>query len=301
LETSDVDAVWGLVVHPSNPGAGRLAAEVVEWGRKNGVAFHSCAGFGVGATGVALVAEDRFADGLTAVVVLGGDGTLLRAASLVYEAQVPILGVNLGKIGFLTETEPEVVGEALDGVLGGRVRIEERMSLEATVAGGRVPATARALNDVFVGKAPGHLIAGLRVFVDGAVLDEYRADGLLVASPTGSTAYAFSAGGPILSPRLEAILVTPVSPHTVFRSSLVLSPQETVAIEVTSRGGALMLADGMERGLLGRGDVVTVRRGRHPVRLIKTDGLTFPNLLCRKFGLPSGGRGNPGGARSAGG
>jgi NAD+ kinase len=140
----------------------------------------------------------------------------------------------------------------------------------------------------------------LRVFVDGAVLDEYRADGLLVASPTGSTAYAFSAGGPILSPRLEAILVTPVSPHTVFRSSLVLSPQETVAIEVTSRGGALMLADGMERGLLGRGDVVTVRRGRHPVRLIKTDGLTFPNLLCRKFGLPSGGRGNPGGARSAG-
>jgi len=221
------------------------------------------------------------------VVALGGDGTLLRALGLVLTEQVPALGVNAGRLGFLAEVEPSGLGDALAAVWAGRYRVERRTTLAATVlVDGRGVAEDLAVNDVVLEKAARERLAAVAVSLgDGGPFARYAADGVMVASPTGSTAYSFSAGGPIVSPRLDAMLLTPIAAHMVFNRSLVLHPDEVVRMEVLPDNPVIVSVDGRAARELPPGAVVEVRRGRHDALLIRIERADFYRLVRSKFRL----------------
>src|SRR6266516_3751482 len=173
------------------------------------------------------------AAGAEMVIVIGGDGTLLRAAELARPAGTPLLGVNLGHVGFLAETEPEVLSDAVDHILDGQYRVEPRMTIDVTVRlDGSVAATAWALNEATVEKAARERMLDLVTEVDGRPLSRWGCDGMVFATPTGSTAYAFSAGGPVVWPEVEALLLVPISAHALFAGPMVVSPRSVLAAEV---------------------------------------------------------------------
>jgi NAD+ kinase len=241
------------------------------------------------ALGVPELASERPVGGADLALSLGGDGTTLRAVDLVSASGVPVLGVNVGLLGYLNEIEPSGMVEALDGVFGGRHTIEERMMLEVAVhrrATGTSEPSVRALNEVVVERdEPGHTIR-IRVRIDGAGFIAYAADGLIVATPTGSTAYSLSARGPIMSPRHRALLVTPVSPHMLFDRSLVLDPSEDVDLELIGHRRAVLSVDGRRGAVIDEGDVVACRASDVPARLVRFPGARpFHQILKSKFGL----------------
>jgi len=226
------------------------------------------------------------------IVVLGGDGTLLSVARRTGPA-VPILGVNMGELGFLTEVAESEALSMLRRVLGGDFTIDRRMTLAATLErGGRARQRFRALNDVVVSNGALARIVRCAVSVDGLPFTSYRADGLIVATPTGSTAYSLSVGGPIVEPTVEVLLVSPISPHTLSNRPVVLRPQAVVRIEIEARQqDAILTVDGQEGTPLAGGDVVVVRRGRHPVSLVGSPDRTHYDVLRSKLGWGSqGGR-----------
>jgi NAD+ kinase len=288
----------GAVVHPVRPSAARLGKELADWAAEHGIELRTldtergCLGEDVPCVGSA-----EFPLGLDLVVALGGDGTLLRAVGLVLAAEVPVLGVNAGRLGFLTEVEADGLPAALDAVRSGDYHVERRTTLAARVlVDGQDVAEDLAVNDVVLEKAPRERLAAVAVRLgDGGPFARYAADGVMVASPTGSTAYSFSAGGPIVSPRLDALLLTPIAPHMVFNRSLVLHPDEGVRLEVLADSPPLVeVVDGRVVRELPPGAVVEVRRSRHPALLVRTGRADFYRLVRSKFRLadaadPSGG------------
>jgi NAD+ kinase len=288
----------GAVVHPVRPSAARLGKELADWAAEHGIELRTldtergCLGEDVPCVGAA-----EFPLGLDLVVALGGDGTLLRAVGLVLAAEVPVLGVNAGRLGFLTEVEADGLPAALDAVRSGDYHVERRTTLAARVlVDGQDVAEDLAVNDVVLEKAPRERLAAVAVRLgDGGPFARYAADGVMVASPTGSTAYSFSAGGPIVSPRLDALLLTPIAPHMVFNRSLVLHPDEGVRLEVLADSPPLVeVVDGRVVRELPPGAVVEVRRSRHPALLVRTGRADFYRLVRSKFRLadaadPSGG------------
>lgn len=209
------------------------------------------------------------------IVVLGGDGTLLAVARAIASRDVPILGVNLGTLGFLAETARNNLFPSLEGVLAGEFEVEERMRFDVTVTrDGEELGCYIALNDAVVSNTALSRMVHLETRADGAEVATYHADGLIVATPTGSTAYSLSAGGPLLLPTVETILLTPISPHTLTQRPLVLPGHCVIEIRVMdARGGEVHLTvDGQVGRELAEGDLVTVRRSPHPARL-----LTPPN------------------------
>ncbi|MDQ1493263.1 MAG: kinase [Actinomycetota bacterium] len=240
------------------------------------------------AIGLPDLAYDRktFAAGLEFAVSLGGDGTMLRTVELVAPEGVPVLGVNLGQLGFLTEVEPAQLEEALQRALAGECQISERMVL-AVVVDSDGPAGGKwlALNEAVLDKcSSGHLVR-LAVSINGKFFTTYAADGLIVATPTGSTAYNFSAQGPIVSPSHRCLILTPVSPHMLFQRSLVLGPEEELEFEVTSQMPVGLVLDGREVGRLSPGDSVTCTQGPRPARLMTFHPRDFHQVLKAKFGL----------------
>jgi NAD+ kinase len=233
----------------------------------------------------------EFPKGLDLAVVLGGDGTLLRALGLVLEAEVPVLGVNLGRLGFLTEIEPDGLVPALEAVWAGHYRVERRTTLLArTVIDGEVVSEDFAINDVVLEKAARERLASLALHVDDGLFARYAADGLIVSSPTGSTAYSFSAGGPIMSPRMDALLLTPIAPHMVFNRTLVLHPEEVVRLEVLPESlPVIETIDGRAVRELGPGCLVEVTRGPHPALLVRVNRTDFFSLVRSKFRLADAG------------
>jgi NAD+ kinase len=255
------------------------------------------------------------------VIVLGGDGTLLRAAELARPAGTPLLGVNLGHVGFLAEAEREDLAATVDKVVTRRYDVEERMTIDVAVRrNGAVTATTWALNEASVEKASRARMLELVAEIDGRPLSHWGCDGVVCATPTGSTAYAFSAGGPVVWPEVEALLVVPISAHALFARPLVVSPRSVVALEVlpehqpepehpdSDRGQepsaiedadarrAVLWCDGRRRVDLPPGARVEVRRGTLPVRLARLHRTPFTNRLVTKFGLPVTGwrgRGRP--------
>ena len=288
----------GAVVHPVRPSAARLGKELADWAAEHGIELRTldtergCLGEDVPCVGAA-----EFPLGLDLAVALGGDGTLLRAVGLVLAAEVPVLGVNAGRLGFLTEVEADGLPAALDAVRSGDYHVERRTTLAARVlVDGQDVAEDLAVNDVVLEKAPRERLAAVAVRLgDGGPFARYAADGVMVASPTGSTAYSFSAGGPIVSPRLDALLLTPIAPHMVFNRSLVLHPDEGVRLEVLADSPPLVeVVDGRVVRELPPGAVVEVRRSRHPALLVRTGRADFYRLVRSKFRLadaadPSGG------------
>jgi NAD+ kinase len=236
-------------------------------------------------------AHEDLLPGLDLVVTLGGDGTILRAVGLVSRAGVPILGVNLGRLGYLADLEPGNLTEALERFLAGDYTIEERMMLSAEIvrAGERPsPATSGrdmwALNEVVVERpAAGHTVR-VAVSVEDRFWTTYAADGLIVATPTGSTAYAFSAGGPIVSPNVRALLMTPVSAHMSFDRSLIVDAADSVRVEVTERP-AMLVIDGREMGLLDRGDAVVCTEAPGSARFVALAPRDFYGIIKSKFGV----------------
>lgn len=241
-------------------------------------------------------AEPGAAKGCELAIVLGGDGTLLRGAELVRDARVPMLGVNLGRVGFLAEAEREDLGEVVDRVVRFDYQVEERMTLDVVVrVNGDVVATNWALNEAAVEKASRERMLELVAEVDGRPLSRWGGDGVVCATPTGSTAYAFSAGGPVVWPEVEALLMVPISAHALFAKPLVVSPRSVLAVEVlpeTPKG--VLWCDGRRTVDLPPGARVEVRRGAVPIRLARLHEAPFTNRLVAKFALPvRGWRGGP--------
>jgi NAD+ kinase len=278
----------GVVVHPGRPPAVELSKQLAGWADEHGIELRALASErGTFGDDVAAVEPEEFASGLDLVVALGGDGTLLRALGMVLTEQVPALGVNAGRLGFLAEVEPSGLGAALAAVSAGRYRVERRTTLAArVVVGGQELAEDLAVNDVVLEKAARERLAAVAVCLgDGGPFARYAADGVMVASPTGSTAYSFSAGGPIVSPRLDALLLTPIAPHMVFNRSLVLHPDEVVRLEVLPDNPVIVSVDGRAARELPPGAVVEVRRGRHDALLVRIERADFYRLVRSKFRL----------------
>ncbi len=230
----------------------------------------------------------RFATEVDLAMSFGGDGTFLRAAHLCRDADVPILGVNLGRLGFLAEVELDDLGPALRAVVDGSYVVEDRPTLEAEIEEPDGGARTRcwALNEVAVEKTARQRLLHLDVSVAGTLFARVPADALILATATGSTAYALSAGGPLVSPKVEATLVVPVAPHTLFDRTVVAAPDEVVRVELSAeQAPALVSPDGREPIELAPGGIVSVWGGGRPVRLARVGLLDFATLVRRKFGL----------------
>ncbi|NYI03366.1 NAD+ kinase [Allostreptomyces psammosilenae] len=227
-------------------------------------------------------------EGCELLVVMGGDGTLLRGAELARESGIPMLGVNLGRVGFLAEAEREDLDTVAVRVIEGSYEVEERMTIDVTVRqDGRVVHRDWALNEAAVEKASRERMLEVVAEVDGRPLSRWGCDGVVCATPTGSTAYAFSAGGPVVWPEVEALLMVPISAHALFARPLVVSPDSVLAVEVlsgTSHG--VLWCDGRRTTELPPGARVEVRRGAKPVRLARLHRAPFTNRLVAKFALP---------------
>ncbi len=234
------------------------------------------------------------AAGCELVVVLGGDGTLLRGAEFARAAGIPMLGVNLGRVGFLAEAEREDLSEVTDRVVEAQYDVEERLTLDVAVrADGRLVAETWALNEASVEKAARERMLELVVEVDGRPLSRWGCDGVVCATPTGSTAYAFSAGGPVVWPEVEALLMVPISAHALFARPLVVAPSSTLAVElVPAAARGVLWCDGRRHVDVPPGGRVEVRRGARPIRLARLRRAPFTDRLVAKFALPvSGWRG----------
>lgn len=275
----------GLVVHSGREGAIEAAEQLVRWLRDRGVIARGLAGEAADAD--ERYGAEQFAAGLDLILSVGGDGTLLRAAKLASEARVPLLGVKVGRLGFLTEVEPAAAPELLAQVMAGRMVLEERMALVANPVDAPWDEPQWALNEVIVEKRARHRLITLHAMVGGEDVTTFSADGVIVATPTGSTAYSFSARGPIVSPRVECLLLTPVSPHMVFDRSIVLAPDEGVTLDVLGDEPGLLSADGRPGLALPVGSRVRIEQSARPARLVRGEGSpSFFALLREKFSLP---------------
>ncbi|MQY25755.1 NAD kinase [Nocardia aurantia] len=226
--------------------------------------------------------------GCEMVLALGGDGTFLRAAELARPARVPVLGINLGRIGFLTEAEGEDLDEALAQVVRGDYRVEQRMTIDVSVrVDDVVVERGWALNEASIENAMRMGVLEVVLEVDGRPVSQFGCDGVLVATPTGSTAYAFSAGGPVVWPELAALLVIPSNAHALFARPLVTSPDSRIAVETVAVGhDAIVFLDGRRTLALPRGARFEAVRGAEPVRWVRLDSSPFADRMVRKFQLP---------------
>ncbi|MDN5725513.1 MAG: NAD kinase [Propionibacteriales bacterium] len=237
---------------------------------------------------VAELADDTAPTDCELAVVLGGDGTILRGAERAMVADIPLLGVNLGHVGFLAEAESSEIDQILNHVVDRSYRVEERFTIEVQVRiDDEVVWESFAANEVSIEKAARERMLEVLVGIDGRPLSRWGCDGALVATPTGSTAYAFSAGGPVISPEVDAMLLVPLSAHALFSRPMVLGPTAEVAIELIDAPPNLgvVWCDGRRSTNLAPGAIVVVRQGRHRLRIARTSESSFIDRLVRKFGL----------------
>jgi NAD+ kinase len=253
-----------LVVHEERPQAGVVAKRLRE---------------GCRLRGIEIVEE---ADDIDAVVAVGGDGTVLWAGRIALRAGAALLGVNVGRKGFLADVEPGQLDEALDVLASGGWQESSRMTIQASMNGSP---PIEGINDVVVEKTEGHSIISIEVDVDGERFIDYHADGLVFATPSGSTAYNLSAGGPLVAPEVEALIISPVAAHSLFSKSLLLRPDAKLRCTLVAERPAAVSVDGRSLGTAGTGDVITIERGARPVRFIEVSGTSFPTRIKEKFHL----------------
>jgi NAD+ kinase len=277
----------GIVLHPMRREAVELAERAVAWLEERAVTVRIPKQDELSPALAGRAADtEHFVDGLDFAVSIGGDGTMLRTIDLVSAGGVPVLGVNAGHLGYLTQVEPDQLEVALARVLEGRFHVDERMMLELTVES-EGPARGRwwALNEAVLEKSRGSHMVGLVLEINRHEFTTYLADGVIVATPTGSTAYSFSARGPIASPRLRCILLTPVSPHMLFDRTLVLDASESARFTVQEGRAVGLTIDGREVGELVAGDTVACSGAARLAKLIELDPRDFHQVVKAKFGL----------------
>jgi NAD+ kinase len=292
-----------LIVHVERDEATKVAATFANDLRAEGVSVRvfdadaeplRAAGLDT-SSGVEIVTVgEGAATGCELAIVFGGDGTILRAAELCRGSGTPVLGVNLGHVGFLAEADVEDVHEVVRRVIARSWTVEERLTIDVRVnVGGDIVAQTWALNEASVEKASRERMVDLVVEIDARPVSRWGGDGVVCATPTGSTAYNFSAGGPIVWPEVHALLMVPISAHALFARPLVVSPDSTLAIEVVgAQSSAVLWCDGRRTVDLPFGARVEVVRGHEPVRLARLHAGPFADRLVRKFDLPvSGWRG----------
>ena len=278
----------GFVVHKGRDAALEAARELER----------AIASDGVGSMELQRPEEAVGADSLDLVVSVGGDGTFLRAAHLASLIGCPVLGVKVGRLGFLTEVEPADALEVVRHVLAGEATIEDRLAVTAEAEDGSAFESQWGMNEIVVEKHARHRLVRLAVSVDGAYLTTFSADGVIVATPTGSTADSFSARGPILSPNLPCLVLTPIAAHMVFDRSLVLGADQRVTIEVVGDESGVISADGRESVEVPVGTRIRIGVSDRPARFVRRgDGVDFLTRVREKFGLP----GDPGGTQDLGG
>jgi len=272
----------GLLHHPKLPESLDLAQEMAHYLEEKGVSPWLCSAWD----------EDEVArcvSGLDLLITLGGDGTILRAARIAAQHSVPILGLNLGRVGFLAEMELEDWPEKLQRVFIGEYWLEERVMLHADLwRGGNALGDFEALNDVVIGRTSLARVVRLATCIDGSYLTTYVADGLIVATATGSTAYALAVGGPILPPELRNILVIPVASYLSLDRAIVLSEGAKVEVEISTDHRAILTVDGQIHVELQDADRVTVGASSHTCRFVRLqDRAYFYRNLMKRLRLPS--------------
>jgi NAD+ kinase len=279
--------------HTGRPNAVRSARLVAQRLTAAGIAVRTITGEISYPGAEEVSASPEAAEGAELVIVLGGDGSLLRAAELSRPAKVPLIGVNLGHVGFLAEAEPDGLADLVERVVARQYTVEERMTIDVTVrSNGSAIVSGWALNEATVEKAARERVIDVITEVDGRPLSRWGCDGVVCSTPTGSTAYAFSAGGPVVWPDVEALLMVPISAHALFAPPMVVSPHSVLAVELIARDetqGAVLWCDGRRKVDLPPGARVEVRRGALPVLLARLHGpgpAGFTDRLVAKFGLP---------------
>lgn len=261
---------FGFLLKRGKQEARALAAEMAGALRERGFSTVASVEDAAALPGVAIVPESELGASIDALVVLGGDGTLLYAASLAADHGVPLLGVNLGNLGFLTQyTRAQAVSAVIDAAAG-RLPVDERMRIGVVVrSGDREIERRNALNDVVISQLGIARLMDLEARIDGSVITTYTADGLIVATPTGSTAYTLAAGGPILAPDLEAMVLTPICPHTLTNRPLVLRGDNRLVIRNVSSHAVTLTIDGQWSRELAVGDAIEVDKAERPLRLYR--------------------------------
>ena len=286
-----------VLTHTGREEARRVAAACIEALTTHGVVVRlledeaADLGMAAGTLGPLVEAtrsDDAPAEGCELVLVIGGDGSILRAAELAHGTATPLLGVNLGHVGFLAEAEQDDIESTINAIVERRYTAEDRLALDVSVLRGKeVLFRTFALNEASVEKAARGRMLEVVVEVDGRPLSWWGCDGVVCATPTGSTAYNFSAGGPVVWPEVEALLVVPLSAHALFARPMVVAPTSGLAVEVLSdtEGSGVLWCDGRRTVALPPGARIEVRRGDRPVRLVRLQEAPFTDRLVAKFGL----------------
>lgn len=228
---------------------------------------------------------ERLVDFADIVIVFGGDGTFLKAARTFAASDVPILGINLGQLGFLTDIEVEMLEDGLDKLLAGKYQIEERMILEGRVIRSKqLVSRLIAINDLVLTKGPFSRIIKLETFIDGEYITTYPGDGLIIACPTGSTAYSLSAGGPIVNPKMKSLIITPICPHTLNSRSIVTTEDEEIVVKVDADHSEVMLTvDGQESFPILSDDIIKINKSNLVAKMIKLEGYNFYKILRNRL------------------
>ncbi|MEO5766938.1 MAG: NAD(+)/NADH kinase [Polyangia bacterium] len=262
---------FGFLLKRGKPEARELAAELAEILTRRGCTVAASPEDASAIPGARVVDVVAFGPSIDALVVLGGDGTFLFGAGLVADHGVPLFGVNLGSMGFITHFARNQAGAALEAASMGRLPIDERMRLSVTVRGrdGGVIETRNAVNDAVISQPSMARLLDFEARLDGEIVTTYKGDGLIVSTPTGSTAYNLAAGGPILTPDLEAIVVTPICPHMLTNRPLVVRPDSQLVVTNVSEGGAQLTIDGQWGRALGPRESIEVRKTNRPLRIYR--------------------------------
>jgi NAD+ kinase len=275
--------LWGRL---SEPSVAEPAMQVLAHLRKRGTKVYAAkqSGGAGNLSGIKLVDEAEFAKHVDLVVAVGGDGTLLHAARHVAQRGVPLLGINRGRLGFLTDISPDHMLEAIDSILGGNYLEERRLMLSAQIADGSAQQRLVALNDVVLQKGESGRMIDFVTTVDGSYVNTHRGDGLIVATPTGSTAYALSCGGPIIQPNVDALVMVPICPHTLSDRPLVLKLSSSIEVRVdTGSDAAHVLCDGAELGRIAGDEVLRIGLADEAVTLLHPRDYNYYELLRSKL------------------
>jgi NAD+ kinase len=274
----------GIVVHRTKQEALTFASEVIDWLSERGIAVCLDAEAARKLNRGALACDTRAWQNVEFIITLGGDGTILTAARMAAAGSIPILGVHMGQFGFIAETHPDDLFPHLEEIVNGQMRLEERLMIHAEVRrSGQVVYSGTGLNEAQVKSGMSHMLQ-LQTYLGGAPFATYPADGLIVSTPTGSTAYSLSAGGPLVAPTVQALIVTPICPHTLSARPMVVPGDEVVEVEVGVNGGEVLFAvDSVEQFPLQNGDRIVMRRADYVTRLIVLDHATFYRKVRNRY------------------
>lgn len=276
----------GIILNSEKPQAVEIGNELYRWlGRRGINVFYLQEDAGSMEHPDKGLSEKELAEAADLFISLGGDGTLLRTARIAGDSEKPVFGVNLGNFGFLVAVEPKDVYAGLEKILEGKFLYDRRMVLKAIVyRNGETVGFAYGLNDVVITKGGFSRMVKLGIFVAGEYVNNYPADGIIISSPTGSTGYSLSAGGPIVSPKVDVIIITPICPHTLYTRPLIISPEDGIRIVLETMGQEVVLTiDGQVGFVLQEGDEVVVERAPYRTTLVRFPGRTFYDVVRDKL------------------